>query len=97
MTWLMLKLVGDVSTSILPGSWDVNSILKFVVNLLFYGLGAVAVNGVIISGILYLTALDSEQQVTKAKTRLFEIAIGLLAWAILFTLLQWLIPGWSGI
>ena len=81
------------STSILPGDTDINALLKLVVNILVYGLGALAVIGVVIAGILYLTARDNEQQVAKAKTRLIEIVIGLVAWAMLFTLLQWLVPG----
>lgn len=84
------------STSILSGDLDVKGILQLVVNVLLYGLGAVAVIGVIIAGILYLTARDNETQVAKAKARLFEISLGLLAWAALFTILKWLIPGFEG-
>lgn len=71
-------------------------LLKLVVNVLLYGIGAAAVIGVVIAGILYLTARDNEAQVAKAKTRLIEVAIGLVAWALLFTLLQWLIPNFTG-
>lgn len=94
MKWVIMNLLA-VKTSILPANSDVNSILKLVVSILLYGLGAVAVIGVIIAGILYLTARDNEQQVVKAKTRLFEIAIGLVAWAVLWTVLHWLIPGFD--
>lgn len=71
-------------------------ILSLVVTVLLYGIGAAAVIGVVIAGILYLTARDNEAQVAKAKTRLIEVAIGLVAWALLFTLLQWLIPNFTG-
>lgn len=80
-------------TSILPNNWDIETILKFILNLLVYGLGVAAVLGVIIAAIMYLTARDNEQQVAKAKTRLYEVVIGLVAWAVMFALLQWLIPG----
>lgn len=70
-------------------------ILKLVVSILLYGIGAAAVIGVVIAGILYLTARDNEAQVEKAKKFLFEIAIGLIAWAMLFTILHWLIPGFD--
>lgn len=80
-------------TSILPSDWDIEAILKFVLNLLVYGLGVAAVLGTIIAAIMYLTARDNEQQVVKAKTRLYEVVIGLVAWAVMFALLQWLIPG----
>lgn len=89
-----------VDTSILPGDWasgdgGVMKILGLILKILVYGLGAAATLGVIIAGILYLTARDNQQQVAKAKTRLVEIAIGLVAWAAMFTLLSWLIPGFN--
>lgn len=71
-------------------------LLGLVVTVLLYGIGAAAVIGVVIAGILYLTARDNEAQMAKAKTRLVEVAIGLIAWALLFTLLQWLIPNFTG-
>lgn len=71
-------------------------LLSLVVTVLLYGIGAAAVIGVVIAGILYLTARDNEAQMAKAKTRLVEVVIGLIAWALLFTLLQWLIPNFTG-
>lgn len=86
---------GDVETSILPNDLDVMGILQLILKILVYGLGAAATIGVVIAGILYLTARDNQQQVVKAKTRLIEIAIGLVIWAAMFTVLNWLIPGFS--
>jgi len=92
-----------VNTNILKGDGigtdegGIKWLLKLVVNILLYGLGAAATLGVVIAGIMYITARDNPQQVTKAKTRLIEIAIGLLAWAMLFAVLQFLIPGFTGI
>lgn len=68
-------------------------LLKLILNILVYGLGAAAILGVIIVGIQYMTARDNEQQATQAKKRLFEIVIGLVAWAVMFAVLNWLIPG----
>jgi len=94
MNWLLMKIVAaEVDTSILPGDMDINGILKLVLNILVYGLGAAAVLGVIIAGIQYMTARDDVAQVAKAKKRLIEIVIGLVAWALMFTVLNWLIPG----
>lgn len=98
LKWFWLKLVA-VETSILPsslgGKEGIMELLKLVVKILFYGLGAAAVVGVVIAGIMYLTARDNEQQVTKAKTRLLEIVIGLVAWALMYTVLYFLIPGFN--
>ena len=92
MDWLLMKFVA-VETSILPDNMDIQGILKLVLNILVYGLGAAAVLGVIIAGIQYMTARDDVAQVAKAKKRLIEIVIGLVAWALMFTVLNWLIPG----
>ncbi len=80
-------------TSILPADKDIPGLLKIALNILVYGLGAAATLGVVVAGIMYLTARDSEAQVAKAKTRLIEIVIGLVAWAFMAALLNWLIPG----
>ncbi len=93
---MMLGQVGQVlavTTSILPADWCVADILELVLSILVYGLGAAAVVGVIIAGVLYMTARDDMAQVAKAKTRLIEIVVGLIAWALMSTLLNWLIPG----
>jgi type IV secretory pathway VirB2 component (pilin) len=101
MNWLMMKAMAvsaagkllAVETSILPDDFDIDKILKLILNILVYGLGAAAVLGVIIAGIQYMTARDDVAQVAKAKKRLIEIVIGLVAWALMFTVLNWLIPG----
>lgn len=95
----------DVQTSILPQGWankpngeGIMDVLKLVLTILVYGLGVLATLGVVIAGIMYMTARDNEQQVAKAKKRLIEIVIGLIAWALMYSVLNWLIPGgWSGL
>ncbi len=94
MNWLLMKLVA-VETNILSGDMGIGGLLKLVANIMLYGLGAAAVIGVIIAGIMYLTAKDNEQQVAKAKKRLLDVVIGLVAWAALWTVLNWLIPNFS--
>lgn len=90
-------MAADVpDTNILKKGSTIDDLLKLVVNILLYGLGAAATLGVVIAGVLYLTARDNPQQVARAKMRLIEISIGLAAWAMLFMLLQFLLPGWDG-
>ena len=84
------NLFGPVNTDD-QGS-GIEQLLSLVVSVLLYGIGAIAVFGVAWAGFLYLTARDNEAQVAKAKTRLMEVTIGLVVWALLFALLQWLIP-----
>lgn len=93
MNWLALKLIA-IETNVLPSDVrDIDGILKLILNILIYGIGVAAVIGVVIEGIRYLTARDNEAQVATAKRRLFEIAIGLVLWAVMWSLLNWLIPG----
>ncbi len=92
---VVVATLAKVETNILRGDMDIKGLLLLVANILVYGLGVAAVIGVVWAGVLYLTARDSEAQITKAKTRLLEVAIGVVAWAVMFALLQWLIPGFS--
>ena len=91
MNWLLMKVLA-VETNILKEDMTIGELLHLIANIMLYGLGAAAVIGVIIAGIMYLTAKDNEQQVAKAKKRLFDVVVGLVAWAALWTVLNWLIP-----
>lgn len=99
MHWLILKFMA-VTTNVLPQEIGnnpetaIDGILKLVLDILLYGVGAAAVLGVVIAGVMYLTARDSEAQVATAKKRLYEVVLGLVLWVAMFTLLKWLIPGW---
>lgn len=57
------------------------------------GIGILAVFGLVISGIQYAAAQDNPQAVSGAKTRIYNIVIGIAIFATMFGLLQWLIPG----
>lgn len=92
MNWLILRVLA-VETNILPKNLDIDGILKLILNILVYGIGVAAVVGVVVAGIMYLTARDSEAQVAAAKKRLYEVVIGLVLWVAMWSLLNWLIPG----
>ena len=68
-------------------------VLNLIIDILTFGVAIAAVIGVSISGITYLTAKDNEQQTIKAKRRIYEIVIGLVAYAVLFAALSFLLPG----
>ena len=93
---------GAVDTAILKncGSKDggegVICILDLVLDIMTIGVGILGVVAISIVGIQYLTAGDSEEKVRTAKRRLFEIVIGLAAYAVVYALLTWLVPGFSG-
>ena len=71
----------------------VYTILNLAVDILSMGVGIIGVIGIIVVGIQYLTAGGNEQQTTKAKRRIAEIVIGLVAFAVLYAFTQWLLPG----
>lgn len=93
---------GQVYTSILggegctevdqDGEW-IFRILNIILTVLTYGVGIAGTLGIVISGIQYLTARDNEAQMTKAKSRLINIVIGLAAYAVMWGFLEWIIPG----
>ncbi len=70
--------------------WD---LLKFVVKLMTGGVAILAVAGIIYGAVLYISAGPNQEQVKKAKSTFTNVVIGVLVFALMFSLLQWLIPG----
>ena len=67
--------------------------LQTVVNFLSIGVGIVVIAFIIIGGVQYATAGDKPENLGKAKQRIMNALIALLAYIFLFAFLQWLIPG----
>ena len=86
------SIIGGGSVEV-SGAQGIYTILKLVVTILTYGLGVAATIGVVIAGVMYLTAKDSPDKVAAAKKRLIEVVLGLVAWAMMAAVLNWLIPG----
>ena len=88
---------GGVDTSIIQcdegGDGGIWHIVNLVVDIMSIGVGILGVIGISVVDIQYLTAGPNTEKTTKAKRRLFEIVIGLVAYAIMFAFLQWLLPG----
>lgn len=87
---------GGVETSLIiceddeGGVWH---ILNLVLDIMSIGVGILGVVGILVAGIQYLTAKGNEDQTRKAKNRIFQIVIGLALYAVLFAVLEWLLPG----
>ena len=98
---ILTAVAETVDTNIIGGGSGVDvtdgqgiyDILRLIVTILTYGLGVAATIGVVIAGVMYLTAKDSPDKVAAAKKRLIEVVIGLVAWAVMAAVLNWLIPG----
>jgi len=69
------------------------SILLTAINILTAGIGLAAVGGVIYGAILYTSAGGSQEQVKKAMGIITNVVIGVVAYALMFAFLNFLIPG----
>lgn len=71
----------------------VSKVLNPIVNILSALVGIVVVGTIILGGIQYSVGGDNAEALTKAKKRISNGAIALLAFLFTFAFLQWLIPG----
>lgn len=78
---------GDVQDS---GLW---ALLLMVVRILAGGVGLTAIAMIVFAGFTYTTAQDRDDQVKKSKGMILNAIIGLALFALMYTLLEWLIPG----
>ncbi len=79
-----------VNCAILNCDQGIDGVLNLVVDIMTMGIGILGVLGIVITGIQYLTAGGSEEKTRKAKRRMFEIVIGLVAYAVVYAFLTWL-------
>ncbi len=70
----------------------VKNVLKLGLNIMTAGVAVVGVIGIIICGYLWLTARNDESQVAKAKRRLIEVVVGLVAWLLFALIAQFILP-----
>lgn len=68
-------------------------LLILVLNILTAGVGIAAVGGIVYGAILYGSAGDKAEQTKKAKDIIFNVAIGLVAFMLMYGFLNFLIPG----
>lgn len=72
------------------GLW---SLLLTAINILTAGVGLVAIGGIVYASILYTSAGGSQEQVKKAMGIITNVVIGVIAYALMFSGLNFLIPG----
>lgn len=65
-------------------------LLKEGLNIMTYVVGALGFAAIVWCGILYLTAGDNEEQVKKAKRRIFEVIVGVALFILANAIVQWL-------
>lgn len=72
------------------GIWGV---LLIALNILTAGVGIAAVGGIVYGSILYTSAGDSAEQTKKAIEIIRNVVIGLVAYGLMYIVLNYLIPG----
>ena len=68
-------------------------LLAMVIKILTGGIGVLAVAGIVYGSILYTTAAGSAEQVKKAIEVFRNVVIGIIAYALMFSFLNFIIPG----
>jgi len=72
------------------GVW---SLLLTAILILTSGIGVAALGGIVYGSILYTSAGGSPEQVKKAMSIITNVVIGVVAYAAMWSFLQYLIPG----
>lgn len=72
------------------GVWGV---LLIALNILTAGVGIAAVGGIVYGAILYTSAGDSTDQTKKGIEVIRNVVIGVIAYGLMFLVLNYLIPG----
>ena len=68
-------------------------VLVIALNIMMAGVGILAVAGIVYGSVLYASAADNASQVQKAKGIILNVILGLVAFGLMYTLLNFLIPG----
>lgn len=72
------------------GVWG---LLILTINILTAGIGIAAVGGIVYGSILYASAGGAADQVKKARGIITNVVIGIIAYALMYAVLNFLIPG----
>lgn len=84
-------LFGEVCDACNGGG--INFVLMYTIEAMIFGIGILAVIGLSVFGIQYLTAGSNSGQTAKAKGRLRNMIIGVITYVVLVAGLQFLMPG----
>ena len=75
------------------GQENIINTLKGILKLLTIGVGVAAVGGLTYAGILYSSASGDVQQTAKAKSIITNVVVGILAFAVMSIVINFLVPG----
>ncbi|MDX2776382.1 hypothetical protein PV379_03385 [Streptomyces caniscabiei] len=86
-------ICGDAKTEGEAQDSAIWAILLLVLNILTAGVGIAAVGGIVYGSIMYSSAGDSQDQTRKAMDIIKNTVIGLIAYGLMYLVLNFLIPG----
>lgn len=86
-------ICGDAETKGDAQDSPIWAILLLVLNILTAGVGIAAVGGIVYGSIMYSSAGDSQDQTRKAMDIIKNTVIGLIAYGLMYLVLNFLIPG----
>lgn len=72
------------------GVWG---LLMLALNIMTAGVGIAAVGGIVYGSLMYASARDSAEQAKKAIGIITNVVIGIVAYGLMFLILNFLIPG----
>jgi hypothetical protein len=72
------------------GIW---AVLLLVLNIMTAGVGILGVGGIVYGAIMYSSASDKAEQTKKAMGIITNVVIGLIAYGLMYLILNFLIPG----
>ena len=81
--------------NILPEDMGVEDFLKLIFNIVTGLVAIAAVSGLIYGGVLYLTAGGNPDNTKKAMSVITNTVIGILAYAALYIIMEWLLPDFN--
>lgn len=88
---------GGVATSVIAcedsGQGGIFDLLFWAINILTAGVGILAVGGIVYASIMYASAGGDLEKTKKARGKIRDIIIGLIGYALMYSLINFLIPG----
>lgn len=76
-----------------PSKSGIFQLLIWIMRIMTGVVGIAAIGALVYAGILYGSSSGQSAQITKAKTIITDVVIGLVAYGFMFIILNWLIPG----
>ena len=87
------NIITDYNSSTDDDGQGIYLILNIILTVLTFGVATAGILGLVITGVMYMTSQGDTAKMATAKKRIAEIVLGLVAYALIYVVLNWLIPG----